>query len=54
MLGASPPFVDDAVDLVAGAEVLAEEADGHLGHDEGVAGVDALLGGGRGVGVRPW
>ena len=33
----------DAVDLVAAPQVLAEEADGHLGHHEGVAGVDALL-----------
>ena len=39
----------DAVDLVAAAQVLADEADGHLGHHHGVRGVHALLGRRRGV-----
>ena len=33
---------DDAVHLVAGAELLAQQADGHLGDGHGVAGVDPL------------
>ena len=43
----------DAVDPVAGVDVLAEQADGHAGHGEGVGGVAAELGEGRGVGLLP-
>ena len=42
-VGGVPAFGHDAVHLVAGPEVLADEADGHLGHDHGVGGVDALV-----------
>ena len=39
----------DAVDLVPGTELLAEQPDGHLGDGHGVAGVDPLARGGGGV-----
>ncbi len=43
----------DAVDLVPGAELLAQEAERHLGDGHGVAGVDPLPRRGRGVGLSP-
>ena len=48
-VGGLPALGHDAVDLVARAEVLAQEADGDLGDGQGVGGVDAPLGEGRGV-----
>ena len=40
---------DDAVDAVAGLELLAQQADGRLGHDHRVGGVDAHPGEAGGV-----
>ena len=42
MLAASPPFGDDAVDLVARLQLLAQQPDRHLGDRERVRGVHAL------------
>ncbi len=41
----------DAVQLVAGPELLAKKAEGYLGDRERVEGVDALPRGGGGVGL---
>ena len=51
MLAACATVGDDAVHLVAGAELLAQQADGHLGDGHGIAGVDSLPGGRRRVGA---
>ena len=53
MLAASPPVGDDAVDLVAGRELLAEQPEGHLGDDHGVTGVDPLPRAAEAWAVRP-
>jgi len=53
MLAAEPVSVVVPVDLVAGAELLTEQPDGHVGDGHGVLCVDALPGGGRGMGGRP-
>ena len=52
MFGASPPLRDDAVHLVTGLQVLAQEADRDLRDRHGVGGVDPELGSGRGVRLR--
>ena len=44
---------DDAVHLVAGLQLLAQQADRHLGHDHGIGGVDPLMRGRRGVRGAP-
>ena len=41
-VGGLAPVGHDAVHLVAGPELLAQQAEGHLGDGHGVAGVDAL------------
>ena len=48
-VGGLPAPGDDAVHAVAGLELLAQQADGRLGHDHRVSRVDALPGEARGV-----